>query len=202
MPRECGSVRSPWPLLRQDHLRAAETARPVERGGTFERENTGVAGAEDLWGVGRELGQQAKKERSRVSTNLLYGSNDIDPDGKFLVGQKRNQMNEEAMAVQFAALDEGQGTRTAECSGGIRRSSPDWFELDVADTREEEFLFLIFKGGECLGESILGPALWVRLCLIFQKSREGRSEIWHEADQMVVLREGGGLGNDQIVPVE
>ena len=33
---------------------------PIERGGTFERENTGVAGAEDLWGVGRELGQQTK----------------------------------------------------------------------------------------------------------------------------------------------
>jgi hypothetical protein len=38
---------------------------------------------------------------------LLDRSNDIDPDGKFLVGQKRNQMKEEAVAIKFAALDEG-----------------------------------------------------------------------------------------------
>jgi hypothetical protein len=68
------------------------------------------------------------------------------------------------MATKFAALDEGQGTRTAECPGGIRRSSPAPFELDVAHTREKEFVFLIFKGGKGFGECILGPALWVRLC--------------------------------------
>jgi hypothetical protein len=148
--------------------------------------SAGVAGAEHFWGVGSELGQQAKKECSGVSAHLLDGSNDIDPDGKFLVGQERKQMNEEAMAVKFAALDEGQSTRAAECSSGIGGSAPDWFKLDVPHARQEELLFLIFKGGECLGERILGPALRVRLCRIFEKSREGRSEIRDEAGQMVV----------------
>jgi hypothetical protein len=85
----------------------------VEGGRTFDRENTGVTRAEDLWGVGRKLGQEAKKERRRVGANLLDGSNDINSNGKFLVGQSRNQMTKEAMAIKFAALDEGQGTSTA-----------------------------------------------------------------------------------------
>jgi hypothetical protein len=38
---------------------------------------------------------------------LLDGSNDIHSDGKFLVGQNRNKMNEEPVAIKFAALDEG-----------------------------------------------------------------------------------------------
>ncbi len=55
---------------------------PVERGGTFDRENTGVARTEDFWGVGREFRQQAKKQGSGVSADLLDSSNDIDSDWK------------------------------------------------------------------------------------------------------------------------
>jgi hypothetical protein len=63
------------------------------------------------------------------------------------------QMKEDAMAIKFAALDEG--PRTAECSGGIRRSSPNPFVLNVSHAREKEFAFLIFKGGKRLASAFL-----------------------------------------------
>jgi hypothetical protein len=66
--------------------------------------------------------------------------------------------------------------------------------LNVAHAGEKEVVFLISKGGERFGKCILGPALWVRLCWIFEKSREGCSQIWHQAGQMVVQRKGRGLG--------
>jgi hypothetical protein len=61
-------------------LRSQKLHNPVKRCVAFDRENTGVAGPEQLPGVGRELRQQAKKKSRRVGTNLLYRANNIDSD--------------------------------------------------------------------------------------------------------------------------
>jgi hypothetical protein len=64
---------------------------------------------------------------------------------------------------------------------------------------EEEFRILVFKRGECLYDSVLGPALRVRLRGVFQKAREGGGQVWREPGQLVVERECGGLGDEVVV---
>jgi hypothetical protein len=140
---------------------------------TFDREDAGVAGAEEFGGVRGELGTEAEEERSRVGADLLDGADDVDPDWEFFVGEEWCEMGEDAMAVELAALDEGEGARATERSGSVGRAAPDRFELDVAQTCKEKFRPLIFERSEGLGEGVLGPALWVGFWGVFEEAREG-----------------------------
>jgi hypothetical protein len=105
------------------------------------------------------------------------------------------------MAVEFAALDKGEGAGAAQRSGGIARSAPTRFQLEVSHANEEQLRFLIFKCGQCFRESVFGPTLWVRLCGIFDEPGESCGKIWCETTQLVMKDECRGLGDDQVVAV-
>ena len=93
--------------------------RPRDGGGTFECEYTGIAGSEEFGLVGGELGAKAEEQRSGVTADLYDRADGIEPDREFLVGKEWDEMDEEAMAVELAALDKGEGARASERTGGV-----------------------------------------------------------------------------------
>jgi hypothetical protein len=80
-------------------FRREELRGPGNSGGTFKREDAGVAGTEELRFVGGELGTKAEEERGRVGADLLDRADGVDSDGEFLIGQEWREMGEDAMAV-------------------------------------------------------------------------------------------------------
>jgi hypothetical protein len=92
---------------------------PRDCGGTFECEYAGIAGPEKFRFVGGEFGAKAKEQRSGVAADLYDRAYGIDPDGEFLVGKEMDKVDEEAMAVELAVLDESESARASENSGGV-----------------------------------------------------------------------------------
>ena len=100
---------------------------PGEGGGTFQCEHAGIAGPEEFRLVGGELGAKAEEQRGGVAADLYDRADSVDPDGEFLVGKERDEMGENAMAAELAALDKCESACASERSCGIGRAAPNGF---------------------------------------------------------------------------
>ena len=103
------------------------------------------------------------------------------------------------MAIEFAALHEGESAGAAEGTGAILRAAPDGFELDVPHAGEEEFRILTLEFGERLHDGVLGPTLRVRFRRVFEKAPESGGQIRGEADELVVEREAAALATRKLL---
>ncbi len=69
-------------------------------------------------------------------------------------------------------MHERQGTGGTQSSGSVGSASPDRFHLDVSHPAQKNFRFLILQCGERAAERVLGPALRIGLCWIFEEAVE------------------------------
>jgi hypothetical protein len=85
-------------------------------------------------------------------------------------------MGEDAMAVELAALDEGEGARAAERSGGVGRAAPDGFKLDMVHAGEEEFRPLIFECARVLARAFLAQPYGSDFAEFLRKRRKAAAK--------------------------
>ena len=75
-----------------------ELGGPGEGGWAFEMQDAGIAGAEELWGAGCELGAKLEQEVGGIGADLLDGAGGVDLDGQVYVGEERCEEMEDLVA--------------------------------------------------------------------------------------------------------
>ena len=110
-------------------------------------------------------------------------------------------MGEDGYVREGAALDEGEGGLGAEGAGGVGGATPDWLELNVAQSGEEGFGFLVLEEGKRLDNFELGPALRVGLDGVLEETLEGLGEFAGESQVLMSGNQPGGFGHEEVVAV-
>ena len=176
-----------------------EPGCPRDSAGAFEAEDTAIAGSEEFGFATGEFGAETQEEHGSVGADLFDGASCVDLDGEFLVGEQFGEDGEETNAVEIPALDEGEGTCTAEGAGGVGGASPDGFKLDVPHALQEELFLLIFEGSESFGGVVFGPALGVGFDGVLQESAEGGGELRDQSSELEVGGNPSGSGYEEVI---
>lgn len=163
-----------------------ELRGPGDSAGAFEMEDAGVTGSEELRFVAGEFGAEAEEEHCRVGADLFDGAGGVDADREHLVGEELGEKGEEMGAVEAAALYQRQGAGAAQRTGGVGASAPDGLELDVAHAGEEDFVLLIFEGGEGFGDGGFCPALGVSFDRVVAEAVEGCDKIRDQGGEVEI----------------
>jgi hypothetical protein len=159
----------------------------------------GVAGSEEFGFVASQFGAETEEEHGCVGAYLLDGTGGVDADREFFVGEEGREMGEELRAVEAATLNESESAGSTQRAGGVGGASPDGFELDVAHAEKEEFVLLVFEGGEGLGDGVFSPALRVSFDWVAAEAVEGCGEIRDQGGEVEVGGQLCGFGDEKVV---
>src|SRR5262249_30279190 len=108
-------------------------------------------------------------------------------------------MSQQFIVGQDAALHQCQGASCAECAGGIRAASPYRLQLDVVHAPQKDFRSLQFEGTQRATDGVLGPALWVRLFRMLEKTVESFQQVGSQILQVEFADQVGGFRCDEVV---
>ena len=111
------------------------------------------------------------------------------------------QVQQQGLVTEFGAIDEGVGAVGSQGAGDIGLAAPYRLILVHAQTKHEKVRIGAAEVMEGIAERVLGPALRIFLCCVFEETREGGDELRERFAQIKIACQVSSLGDDEVIGV-
>ena len=171
-------------------------------GGAFERQQAGVPMTHHFGlFLGARKGEQSQQQDSAVPACRSDGADRFGADRFVGVMDDFEQVQQQGLVTEFGAIDEGVGAVGSQGAGDIGLAAPYRLILVHAQTKHEKLRIGAAEVMEGLAERVLGPALRIFLCCVFEETREGGDELRERFAQIKIACQVSSLGDDEVIGV-